>query len=152
MTTDDSGVEATNVRLHVHSLVPWLIVPMLFSASCADSSSPPSPLLVGSWGGEHAGLLVTPDGGALEYDCASGRITEPLRRGRGGILVAEGTHTSAHGGPVRVDESPPRRPASYTGRLEGNTLTLTVVMTDSNTTVGTFQLTRGRPPHVVKCL
>ena len=31
-------------------------------------------------------------------------------------------------------------------------LTLSVVMTDSNTVVGTFLLTRGRSPNVVKCL
>ena len=88
----------------------------------------------------------------MEYDCAAGRITEPLRPKSDGSFVAIGTHSPGHGGPVRIDETAPKRPARYTGVIDGDRLTLTVVMTDSAVTVGTFELTRGRSPHVFKCL
>ena len=128
-----------------------LIVSLAVAACGVAGTSPPS-VLVGTWGGDHAGLVATPDSGTLEYDCAAGRITEPLRPGSDGRFVASGTHTPGHGGPVRIDEILPRRPARYTGRVDGDLLSLTVVMTDSNVTVGTFQLTRGRSPNVFKCL
>ena len=109
-------------------------------------------MITGDWGGDHAGLIATPDSGTLEYDCAAGRITEGLRPLGDGSFTASGTHTPGHGGPIRIDEVLPRRPARYTGRIDGDHLTLTVVMTDSAVTVGTFDLYRGRSPHVFKCL
>ena len=135
-------------------LLIGLMVVSLAVAGCdrATSSSPSSVVLIGTWGGDHAGLVATADSGTMEYDCAAGRITDPLRPGSDGRFVATGTHTPGHGGPVRIDEVLPRRPARYSGRVDGDLLTLTVVMTDSNVTVGTFQLTRGRSPLVFKCL
>jgi hypothetical protein len=109
-------------------------------------------VILGDWGGDHAGLVAMADSGTMEYDCAAGRITEPLRPGSDGRFVATGTHTPGHGGPVRIDEVLPRRPARYSGRIDGDLLELTVVMTDSNVTVGTFQMTRDRSPNVFKCL
>jgi len=129
----------------------FLLLTALVTACGTSRTAPPS-VVIGDWGGDHAGLVATPDSGTLEYDCAAGRITEPLRPGSDGRFVATGTHTPGHGGPVRIDEIVPRRPARYTGSVDGDLLTLNVVMTDSNVVVGTFVLTRGRTPHVFKCL
>src|SRR5665647_1731540 len=129
-----------------------LLLVLAAAVGCNDMLWRPPSVLVGTWGGDHAGLVATPDSGTLEYDCAAGRITEPLRPGADGRFVALGTHTPGHGGPVRIDEVLPSRPARYTGRMDGDLLSLTVVMTDSNVTVGTFQLARGRSPNVLKCL
>lgn len=128
-----------------------LIVSLAMAACAVAGTSPPS-VLVGTWGGDHAGLVATTIGGTMEYDCAAGHITEPLRPGSDGQFVALGTHTPGHGGPVNVDEVLLSRPARYTGRVDGDLLSLTVVMTDSNVTVGTFELARGRSPYVIKCL
>jgi hypothetical protein len=114
-------------------------------------TAPPS-VIVGEWGGDHAGLIATADSGTLEYDCAAGRITEPLRPEADGTFAATGTHTPGRGGPVRLDDPPRRRPARYTGRVRGDQLTLTVIMTDSAQMVGTFELVRGRSARVFKCL
>jgi hypothetical protein len=120
--------------------------------ACADSGTSPPTLITGEWGGDHAGLIATPDSGTMEYDCAVGRITEPMRPDGDGQFTVIGTHTPGHGGPIRIDEVLPKRPARYTGRVAGDKLTLTVVMTDSAVTVGTFELVRGRSPRVFKCL
>ena len=121
-------------------------------AACGDSRIGPPAIITGDWGGDHAGLIATADSSTLEYDCAAGRITEPLRPHSDGSFTAVGTHTPGHGGPIRIDEALPKRPARYTGRVDGDHLSLTVVMTDSAVTVGTFDLYRGRSPHVFKCL
>lgn len=133
-------------------LLTGLLFVSLAVAGCDPARTSPPSMVIGTWGGDHAGLVATPDSGTLEYDCAVGRITEPLRPGADGRFVATGTHTPGHGGPARIDEILPNRPARYTGRVDGDLMSLTVVMTDSNVTVGTFQLTRGRSPHVIKCL
>lgn len=130
----------------------WVLIVSLAMAACAVACESPPSVVVGTWGGDHAGLVATTIGGTMEYDCAAGRITEPLRPGSNGRFVALGTHTPGHGGPVRIDSVLPSRPARYTGFVDGNLLSLTVVMTDSNVTVGTFQLARGRSPNVFKCL
>jgi hypothetical protein len=52
----------------------------------------------------------------------------------------------AHG---RIDRP---RPARYAGRARGDAMTLRVTLTDSATTIGTFELERGASPSVFKCL
>lgn len=135
--------------------VPVFLILTLALTACADAPTvtPSSTsVLIGTWGGDHAGLVATSAGGTMEYDCAVGRITGPLLPASDGRFAASGTHTPGHGGPVRVDEVVSNRPASYSGRVDGDLMTLSVVMTDSNVVVGIFQLTRGRSPNVVKCL
>lgn len=120
--------------------------------ACAATEPTSAVHVTGEWGGDHAGLVAVADSATLEYDCAAGRITEPLITRSDGAFTWSGTHTPGHGGPVRIDEILPRRPARYTGTVAGGTMSLTVVMTDSNVTVGTFTLTRGRSSRVFKCL
>ena len=134
-----------------------LLAVVLAATACSSSSGSTNPapttvVILGTWGGDHAGLIATSTGGTVEYDCATGRITQPLVAGADGQFLATGTHTPGHGGPALPDETLPERPARYSGHVSGDLLTLTVVMTDSNQTVGTFDLTRGRSPNVFKCL
>ena len=42
-------------------------------------------------------------------------------------------------------------PAVYKGRIEGDTMTLTVTESDTKETVGTFTLVYGQQPHLMKC-
>ncbi len=129
-----------------------LLACAVVAAACGTSNVTAAGNITGDWGGDHAGLAATPDSGVLEYDCATGRVVGPLRLASDGSISGVGTHTPGHGGPVRIDEVLPKRPASYSGYLAGDHLVLTVVMTDSNVTVGTFDLYRGRSPRVFKCL
>lgn len=109
-------------------------------------------ILLGEWGGDHIRLLLTETGGTLEYDCAHGTIDQPFVVDSAGRYQLTGTHTREHGGPIRRDEKPDKRPARYTGVADGDTMTLTVTLTDSNEVLGTFTLMRGRMARVVKCL
>jgi hypothetical protein len=107
---------------------------------------------LGAWGGDHVGLVLTATGGTLEYDCAHGTIDEPFVTDSAGRFQLMGTHTREHGGPIGRDEKADKHPARYTGGVDGDTMTLTVTLTDSNEVLGTFTLTRGRIARVFKCL
>jgi hypothetical protein len=122
-------------------------------AACSSPTSPAEGrVAIGAWGGDHLRVDVAPDGATSEYDCAHGTIDEPLVADRSGIFSARGTHTFDHGGPVRNDEVPNRHPARYDGRVNGDMLQLTVTITDGPQVLGTFMLTHGAAPRLLKCL
>ncbi len=103
------------------------------------------------WGGEHIRLQVTEGGADIEYDCAQGTMAQPPVADAGGRFDIKGTHRVEHPGPIRRDEESNGRPARYTGKISGDTMTLTVTLTDKSETFGTFTLKRGSEGKVFKC-
>ena len=128
---------------------PRGLVALVFAlAACDDLTI--THLEFTTWGGSHIGLVITVSGATVEYDCAEGEILEPLRL-VDGRFDALGLHYMGIGGPVGVDRAHPR-PARYRGTVKGNEMTMTVTLNDTQEKVGTYSLTRGASPHVVKCL
>jgi len=123
------------------------------SGECHRSAptSPDRHVQTGTWGGQGVALTVTPSGGRLEFDCASGEITEQMTTDADGRLTVAGVFVQEQGGPIRIGEEPERQRARYSGRLTGQTLTLEVVLTASNQTVGSFTLVYGALPRLRKC-
>jgi hypothetical protein len=117
---------------------------------CLEANAPA--LVVGDWGGQHLGLIANASGASLEYDCAAGKIAEPIRPDGAGRFSVLGEHYPGHGGPIRIDEEQVKRPARYDGLVRGDVMTLSVTLTDSNEVLGTFTLVYGRSPFVFKCL
>ena len=107
---------------------------------------------MGMWGGAGIRLDVSADGAIIEYDCAHGTIDQPIVGDRNGRFTVTGTHVREHGGPIRVDEPPDRHPARYDGQVAGNSMRLSVTLTDGNQTIGSFDATLNGPARVVKCL
>ena len=105
----------------------------------------------GVWGGAHARLHVTDIGGGIEYDCAHGTVSGPLVLDAQGRFSVMGTHTRERPGPIRIGLTPASVPARYAGSVEGQTLTLTVTLTDDQTIIGTFTLTQGSGGRLWKC-
>ena len=106
----------------------------------------------GTWGGDHIRLDVTASGATTEYDCAHGTIDEPIVVDDQGRFSVSGTHTPEHGGPIRVDDPQDRHPALYDGRVVGDTMEVTVTVTDTGQRVGQFMLFLNHPARLVKCL
>ena len=106
----------------------------------------------GSWGGEHIILQVSRAGGEIEFDCAQGKIAQPLLMNRAGDFEVAGTFTPQHGGPVRRDEITVATPAHYSGHIEGQTMTLTVTLDKEKEKLGTFTLVLGSTPRLRKCV
>ena len=109
----------------------------------------PQRIATGVWGGQHINMKVGANSATIEYDCASGVINGPLVVDRYGNFKLHGTHTMERGGPVRADAQPKPIPATYTGSIKGNTMTLTLKLADSDDE--TFTLERGKHGELFKC-
>ena len=106
-------------------------------------------IATGVWGGEHIRIEVGAKSATIEYDCATGVIDGPLVVDSNGHFNLRGTHRMERGGPVRQDEQPNQHPATYTGSIKGDTMTLTLKFADFD--AETFTLEKGKPGELFKC-
>jgi hypothetical protein len=127
-----------------------LAASLIFAAAAAGGARRPA--APGAWGGPHAALTLTESGGRIEFDCAHGTVDEPLARDEAGRFEVRGTYSREHGGPIRRGEEEERRPARYSGSIEGDRMTLIVTVTGASEPVGTFVLERGKAGIIHKCL
>lgn len=128
-------------------------LPIIFAlvAACATMAAGPGEPVTGAWGGTHVGLELRADGGALEYDCASGTIG-PVRPDRSGRFAASGFHIPGTGGPEREGYVPPRLPTLYSGRVRGDRMTLNVRVVSTGVEIGPLTLRRAAEPIIFRCL
>jgi len=103
----------------------------------------------GTWGGQHIQMKVGAKSATIEYDCATGVIEGPLTVDANGDFNLRGTHRMLRGGPTRADETPNGSPATYTGSIKGNTMTLNLKIGDAD--AETFTLERGKEGELVRC-
>ena len=103
----------------------------------------------GAWGGPHIRLSVTDEGAEVEFDCAHGRFGPVVPDAQGRFSV-EGTLVPEHGGPVRPGAKERSLPARYSGRVEGDRMTLTVSTADEEPV--NYTLTHGGEAELTKCL
>jgi hypothetical protein len=135
-----------------HVLILASSFALFLLGACQAAPLPPVDPLTGPWGGQHVALELTHEGGTLEYDCAAGAISEPVRPDPSGHFSVRGTHSPGHGGPERVGEEAPLLPAEYDGRVNGRHMTLSVHILSSGLLLGPFTLERGVAPVLMRCL
>lgn len=132
------------------------LLSFLVHASACRRSTPVTPsdgrVAEGAWGGPHVALTVASAGAHLEFDCASGDIARPVDVDVQGRFTADGVYVREHPGPIAIGADPVRLPARYSGRVDGAAMTLDVLLTGSNETIGPFTLTYGAFARVNKCL
>jgi hypothetical protein len=105
------------------------------------------PGLTGQWGARGANLSVGADGARLEQDCASGSFA-PVAIDTNGRFSAKGRY-DAHGpGPQRANASPGRA-AAFEGRLDGDTLRLTIRPAEG--APQQLTLLRGKRAKLIRC-
>ncbi len=105
-----------------------------------------------SFGGVGVLLVVREAGADMEFDCATGRIEEPMTFSADGTFDVDGTFTPGMGGPVREDDPPVPEAARYMGVLRGDRLTLSGILVEDGTTIGPYELRRGEEPLLRRCL
>jgi hypothetical protein len=133
-----------------------LVIPVLCAVAApvgacgASGSDHPTSVPTGSWGGQHVALEVTASGATIQFDCAHGQITVALSLDADARFETPGTFTS-EGGPAREGGAEDSRPAVYTGRLQGDELTLSVRLTDEGLEAGPFTARRGAKPRLFRC-
>jgi hypothetical protein len=94
---------------------------------------------------------VSDTGATLQYDCAHGTMSAPLKPDASGRFTVAGTHVFEHGGPVRAGEAEDRRAATYTGQVVGAMMTLNVQVSGVSANLGPFTLRRGDAGRVYRC-
>jgi len=109
-------------------------------------------LAKGIWGGQGISLEINDSGSELNYDCAHGTINGKIIPDRKGKFAAKGFHVREHGAAVRQDENGTGQAVTYRGSILGETMTLTVTLSETKESIGTFKLTRGQDGRIRKCM
>ena len=121
---------------------------MLFISATAQTQNMQR-IPTGVWGGPHINIDVGEKSATIEYDCANGVINGPLLVDTNGNFNLRGTHRMERGGPIRADDDSKGQPATYTGSIKGNTMTLTLKVGDGD--AESFTLEKGRVGKLMKC-
>ena len=115
--------------------------------ACSAVTSTPITEVAGTWGGDNAGLIVDKANVHVHIGCTVGDAVGPIRPDLDGRFVATGTYN--------VDAYPVDRgiihPASFDGRIVGETMTLSVTLTDNGQTLGPVTLVYGKEPTMGPC-
>jgi hypothetical protein len=130
----------------------FIAIVVAATSACAGAATGPSRARTGLWGGERVLLSVAADGTHLEFDCAHGELPAASTLDHDSRFDAAGVYVREHGGPIRQSEMPDSHPANYSGLVTSQTLTLTIRLSDSSETIGTFTLVPGSSGRVFKCL
>jgi hypothetical protein len=93
------------------------ILGCLLATACGSSGVDPATIPTGPWGSVAVGMTVTSSGATLTFCCSHGTISGPLTVGANGGFSLGGNYSSLQQTPV---------PATYSGTLSGNTMTLDV--------------------------
>lgn len=101
----------------------------------------------GKWGGDNAGLIVDDTDVHVHIGCTLGNATGPIRPDANGRFETTGTYN--------VDAYPVDRgiihPARFSGHIDGETMTLTVTLTDTARVLGPVTLIYGKEPKMGPC-
>jgi hypothetical protein len=128
------------------------LVALLPAAACGPLAGTDAPRVPsGTWGGDRIRLDVTSSGANIEYDCAHGTIDEAIVVDGTSRFSVAGTHTFERGGSIRSGKAPDRHPARYNGRVVGDTMEITVAVTDTNRRIGRFMVFLNHSARLVKC-
>jgi len=105
----------------------------------------------GVWGGQGISMEATDTGAMLDFDCASGTITEAITPDGAGKFSVKGRFARQRPGPTREDDNNEGQPATFSGVIDGENLTLTITLTKNSEKVGDFTLTHGKMGRIRRC-
>lgn len=115
--------------------------------ACSTATSTRITEVVGTWGGDNAGLIVSNTDVHIHIGCTLGDAVGPIHPDANGQFAATGTYN--------VDAYPVDRgivhPAQFAGQITGQTMTLTVSLTDTARVLGPVTLIYGKEPQMGPC-
>jgi len=106
-------------------------------------------LAAGTWGGEHIRMDVDRNGAEVEFDCARGRILEPLRLDAKKRFRVKGTYKQDTPAPVQADGASEAN-AIYVGKVDGSKLRLEISVNGVDG-IKSFELAFGQTGSIAKC-
>ncbi len=108
-------------------------------------------LVVGTWGGENAGLIADDTSAHLHIACTFGDVAQGIEPGPDGRFDVPGSYV-LRAYPIYVG---PSLPARFQGAVAGKMLTLSVVVqdtvADTTVTLGPVRVYLGRQPQMGPC-
>jgi hypothetical protein len=123
------------------------IVAMVSVLACSAATSARITEVSGTWGGDNAGMIVTDTDVHVHIGCTLGDAVGPIHPDADGRFEATGTYN--------VDAYPVNRgithPATFSGQVVGQTMTLTVSLTDTARVLGPVTLIYGKEPQMGPC-
>jgi len=103
--------------------------------------------VVGTWGGENAGLIADDSSAHVHIGCTYGSIHQQIVPDADGRFDVPGEHNiTAH--PVDLGVL---HPARFSGRITGGRMSLTVTLTDTTVTLGPVLVVYGKEPRMGPC-
>ncbi len=120
---------------------------------CELSTGLKGRVVVGTWGGENAGLMADDTSAHVHIACTFGNVHQGIEPDERGHFDVPGEYV-LRAYPVYVG---PSLPARFQGSVSGRLMTLTVVVTDTTAqsdttaTLGPVKLTYGREPRMGPC-
>ena len=124
-----------------------VITSLIATVACYNASSAPITDVVGTWGGDNAGLIASDTTAHVHIGCTLGDTKTSIRPDANGRFDVDGTYN--------VDAYPVDRgithPARFTGQIAGHTMTLTVILTDTARQLGPVTLIYGKEPKMGPC-
>ena len=124
-----------------------LLVPSICAIIACSAATTRITDVVGTWGGDNAGLIVNDNDVHVHIGCTLGDAAGPIRTDADGKFEATGTYN--------VDAYPVNRgilhPATFSGQVVGQTMTLTVSLTDTARVLGPVTLIYGKEPTMGPC-
>lgn len=121
-------------------------------ASVMIQATPKKPMKAGpeTWGGEHIRIRFNASEARVEFDCAHGTISDPLKPDAEGRFNLNGSYVR-EGGPIRLNAPRASQPATYSGTVKGDEMSLSVTLRNTSQDIGTFTLMRGSEGLIRKC-
>jgi hypothetical protein len=120
---------------------------ILAALACSAATSTPITQVAGTWGGDNAGLIVNDTDVHVHIGCTLGDAVGPINPDANGRFEATGTYN--------VDAYPVDRgithPATFSGQVVDQTMTLTVSLTDTARVLGPVTLVYGKEPQMGPC-
>lgn len=115
-------------------------------AGC-DNPFPPGAAVLGTFGGNNAGLMADDTSAHVHIGCTVGNVHQPIVLDMSSRFDVAGEQniTAYPVGPGVF------RPARFTGSIDGRTMTLTVTLTDTAVTLGPVSLTFEKEPTMGPC-
>jgi hypothetical protein len=123
------------------------ILAMVSILACSAATSARITEVSGTWGGDNAGMIVTNTDVHVHIGCTLGDAVGPIHPDADGRFEATGTYN--------VDAYPVDRgithPATFSGQVIGQTMTLTVSLSDTARVLGPVTLIYGKEPTMGPC-
>ena len=140
----------TKARLSLLILLTFSISARVFGC---PGSSLETMLEPGEWGADGAALRVFENSASIEFNCAFGRIREPISVQPGGHFSVSGDYHPESGGPgLLSDKEPAAKAAVFSGTVIESELHLYIELPEEGRSIGPFTLNKSVKAELEKCL